>query len=286
MSRGVGYDFKSPGGPTEITYLQNHTKCYYLSPIFFWERFFGRSNLHVEVIVQNLKLRGSFWDVEPFFGHILKKWNDTIQRTFCCLSCCWFGKLGELGFFIWNADMLITSKPQNGRWAFEKDQHDSSYHTKKIPYSHPHHFQHQIFTIQHPALSSPILSSTMVVFFAISASDSDGWERLFRWFRPVSTKENITWYYYPMIIPWLSIIIHYYPWFFPRLSLSGAMPVGISRGYEPGRILLQLPISQIGETVGPVGDWNQMLEPSNFGIFYMCVCIGIASAILAFFKRT
>ena len=236
---------------------------------------------------KNLKLRGSFWDVEPFFGHILKKWNDTIQRTFCCLSCCWFGKLGELGFFIWNADMLITSKPQNGRWAFEKDQHDSSYHTKKIPYSHPHHFQHQIFTIQHPALSSPIiLSSTMVVFFAISASDSDGWERLFRWFRPVSTKENISWYYYPMIIPWLSIIIHYYPWFFPRLSLSGAMPVGISRGYEPGRILLQLPISQIGETVGPVGDWNQMLEPSNFGIFYMCVCIGIASAILAFFKRT
>ena len=72
------------------------------------------------------------------------------------------------------------------------------------------------------------------------------------------------------------MIIHYYPWFFPRLSLSGAMPVGISRGYEPGRILLQLPISQIGETVG---DWNQMLEPSNFGIFYMC-------AILAFFKRT
>ena len=276
MSRGVGYDFKSSGGPTEITYLQIHTKCYYLSPIFFWEPFFGPSNLHVEVIVQNLKLRGSFWDVEPFFGHILKKWDGTMQRTFCCLSCCWFGKLGELGFFIWNADMLITSKPQNGRWAFEKDQHDSSYHTKKIPHSHPHHFQHQIFTIPTSG-------------FVKSYSQFDNGcllcnlcKRLHRCLRTIvqmgsssfnQIKENITWYYYPMIIPWLS---HYYPlWsivFFPvlvRRRYAGRDLPWLWAGENPSAVAYQ----SNRPDGGPVGDWNQMQNRQTLE-FYMCICIG------------
>ena len=150
---------------------------------------------------------------------------------------------------------------------------------KKIPHSHPHHFQHQIFTIQHPALSSPILSSTMVVFFAISASDStDAWERLFRWVRPVSTKLKKT--LHDIIIPWLS---HDYPMIIPLLSIMihCFFPVLVRRRYA-GRDLPWLWAGENPSAVayqsnrpdgGPVGDWNQMQNRQTLE-FYMCICIG------------
>ena len=82
MSRGVGYDFKSSGGPTEITYLQSVIICrYYLSPIFFLRTILWSLQPPCRSHCPKFEVARSFLRCGTIFlGIFRKKWDGTIQK--------------------------------------------------------------------------------------------------------------------------------------------------------------------------------------------------------------